>query len=164
MVPQTKVYMSFMSNSRIHTIESSSSYNRHFSNHIIHLYIFSAHTTFPSIMSGIPMRLTLVLAAITSFVDAAPHRTRPDSCEKLTSVGKAVYFITNEKENAVVALPIGPDGKLSNGTLTRTAGAGSINISGATGQPGVPDALVSQSSLTVVGNVSCVLTKKNPRD
>ncbi|KAF2825153.1 hypothetical protein CC86DRAFT_418901 [Ophiobolus disseminans] len=69
-------------------------------------------------------------------------------------VGKAIYFLTNEKENAVVALPIDKNGMLSNGTVTTTGGAGSIAINGANGQPGVPDALVGQSALTVVGNVS----------
>lgn len=68
--------------------------------------------------------------------------------------GKAVYFITNGQENSVVALPIGKDGMLSKGSSTKTGGAGSIAINGANMQPGVPDALVGQSALTVVGNVS----------
>jgi hypothetical protein len=62
--------------------------------------------------------------------------------------------MTNDAENAVVALPIAPDGTLSKGTVTKTAGAGSIAINGMTNMPGLPDALVSQSSLTVAGNVS----------
>lgn len=68
-------------------------------------------------------------------------------------MGKAVYFITNEAENAVVALPIAADGKLSAGTVTKTGGAGSIALDGATGEPALPDALVGQSALTVAGNV-----------
>lgn len=74
--------------------------------------------------------------------------------QNAVAVGKAVYFLTNGATNAVVALPIGKDGTLSNGTVTKTGGAGSIAINGRTGQPGLPDALVGQSSVTVVGNVS----------
>jgi hypothetical protein len=69
-------------------------------------------------------------------------------------VGKAVYFITNGAENSVVALPIGQDGMLSRGTVTKTGGAGSVAIDRATKQPAMTDALIGQSSLTVVGNVS----------
>jgi hypothetical protein len=72
----------------------------------------------------------------------------------VVTAGKAVYFITNEEQNAVVALPIGKDGKLSKGSITMTGGAGSIAIDGANGMPAVSDALIGQSSLTVVGNVS----------
>jgi hypothetical protein len=68
--------------------------------------------------------------------------------------GKAVYFVTNEQKNAVVALPIGKDGKLSKGSMTCTGGAGSVSIDGANGKPAETDALIGQSSLTVVGNVS----------
>lgn len=67
-------------------------------------------------------------------------------------VGKAIYFLTNEDTNAVVALPIGQDGKLSKGTVTETGGEGSVAVDGA-GQPATPDALVGQSSITVSGKV-----------
>ncbi|KAK4234564.1 hypothetical protein C8A03DRAFT_37664 [Achaetomium macrosporum] len=67
-------------------------------------------------------------------------------------VGKAVYLITNdEKTNAVVALPIGADGKLSLGTVTLTGGAGSVALN-SDKQPATPDALVSQSALSIAGN------------
>jgi len=65
-----------------------------------------------------------------------------------------VYFMTNDAENAIVALPIGKDGMLSKGMVTKTGGAGSISIDGATMQPALTDALIGQSSLTVAGNVS----------
>jgi hypothetical protein len=67
--------------------------------------------------------------------------------------GKAIYMITNDKENAVVALPIGQDGTLSKGTVTKTGGCGSVAVN-AMGQPATPDALVGQSALTMAGNVS----------
>lgn len=68
-------------------------------------------------------------------------------------VGKAIYMITNDAQNAVVAIPIGADGKLSAGKMAKTGGAGSIAVD-ADGKPATPDALVGQSALTVVGNVS----------
>ncbi|KAK3311168.1 uncharacterized protein B0T15DRAFT_388436 [Chaetomium strumarium] len=69
-------------------------------------------------------------------------------------VGRAVYLITNdEKANAVIALPIGADGKLCPGTATLTGGTGSVALD-SDEQPATPDALVSQSALTIAGNVS----------
>jgi len=67
------------------------------------------------------------------------------------AVGKAIYMLTNDAENAVVALPIGADGMLSQGKVMKTGGAGSVAVD-ADGEPATPDALVGQSALTVVGN------------
>lgn len=67
---------------------------------------------------------------------------------------QAVYFITNNAENSVVALPIGENGTLSLGSVTATGGAGSNAIDAATGDEIVPDALVSQSTVAITGNVS----------
>ncbi|KAH7070058.1 hypothetical protein FB567DRAFT_539749 [Paraphoma chrysanthemicola] len=112
-------------------------------------------------MAG-PFLKGLSFAILLAATDAVPHQrgkanSNDGGCAApqqpaVMAVGKAVYFLTNDKENAVVALPIGADGTLSNGTVTNTGGAGSIAIDGATMQPGVPDALVGQSSLTVAGN------------
>jgi hypothetical protein len=67
--------------------------------------------------------------------------------------GKFIYMLSNEKENAVVALPIGKDGLLGGaGKLTATGGAGMTGVD-ANKLPAVPDALFSQSSLTIAGNV-----------
>lgn len=77
----------------------------------------------------------------------------PQGSNKAVKVGKAVYLITNEAENAVIALPIGADGKLSAGKMAKTGGTGSAAVN-AEGKPEGPDALASQSSLTVAGNVS----------
>ncbi|KAI1869556.1 hypothetical protein JX265_006646 [Neoarthrinium moseri] len=68
------------------------------------------------------------------------------------SPANALYFLTNEAQNAVAALKINSDGTLSAGSCTGTGGAGSNGIDGSTGQPAVPDALFSQSALTVAGN------------
>ncbi|PTN52988.1 hypothetical protein C9J98_17970, partial [Stenotrophomonas panacihumi] len=63
----------------------------------------------------------------------------------------AVYLITNEENNAVVAMPIRRDGTLSTGRLASTCGSGASGIDGSTNQSAGPDALFSQSSLTVAG-------------
>ncbi|KAI1385484.1 uncharacterized protein F4822DRAFT_345507 [Hypoxylon trugodes] len=67
------------------------------------------------------------------------------------STGKVLYFITNDAVNSVVALPINSDGTLSAGTLTASGGNGSSSIDGTTQQPAGPDALASQSALTIAG-------------
>jgi hypothetical protein len=77
------------------------------------------------------------------------------------TVGKAVYFITNEQTNSVVALPIGPDGKLSPGTVTPTGGAGAVSLN-SKGEPAPTDALVSQSSLTLAGTVRAAFLSPLP--
>jgi hypothetical protein len=97
--------------------------------------------------------------ALAALGSTAPHQKKPgQSCsnaqQSAVTVGKAVYFITNGAENSVVALPIGKDGSLSKGSVTKTGGAGSAAVDGATKEPALPDALVGQSSLTVVGTVS----------
>jgi hypothetical protein len=97
-------------------------------------------------------KLFLPLAAFACLGLAAPH-SKPKQ-QKQMATAKAVYFITNGAENAVVALPIGKDGKLSKGTVTKTGGAGSASIDGTTKKPALADTLIGQSSLTVVGNVS----------
>jgi hypothetical protein len=103
------------------------------------------------------------LAALVTLGSTAPHQKNPgQSCSNAPSqqkqnavtVGKAVYFLTNGAENSVVAIPIGKDGSLSKGSVTKTGGAGSAAVDGTTKKPALPDALVGQSSLTVVGNVS----------
>jgi hypothetical protein len=98
-------------------------------------------------------------AAFAALGSAAPRQKNPgQSCsnaqQNAVTVGKAVYLITNGAENSVVALPISKDGSLSKGSVTKTGGAGSAAVDGAMKKPALPDALVGQSSLTVVGNVS----------
>ncbi|KAF2690690.1 hypothetical protein K458DRAFT_426147 [Lentithecium fluviatile CBS 122367] len=100
-------------------------------------------------MARLLAKLLIVTTVLTSVASALPHQRKQKAP---ATVGKAVYFLTNDAENAVVALPIGKDGTLSAGTVTKTGGAGANSIDGATKQPAVPDALVGQSALTVVGN------------
>ncbi|KAJ9299575.1 hypothetical protein DTO217A2_8092 [Paecilomyces variotii] len=71
--------------------------------------------------------------------------------ERTCSTSKAIYFITNDGNNAVAAVPIGDDGTLSGGTVTETCGKGANSIDGTTNKPAAPDALLSQSAVSVAG-------------
>jgi hypothetical protein len=104
-------------------------------------------------------KLSLVSAGLAGLAHPAFARPASGSAEcHRTSVAKAIYIITNDPgQNAVLAIPVAQDGTLlDGGTLTPTGGVGSISIDGATGQPAATDALVSQSALTIAGNVSNV--------
>lgn len=85
--------------------------------------------------------LPLLLASLVVQVSARP-------AEKNTG---AVYLITNEQYNAVLALPIQKNGQLAPGRLTLTSGSGANGLVGSNNQAAAPDALFSQSSLTVSG-------------
>jgi hypothetical protein len=86
--------------------------------------------------------LSLLASAFTFPVDDRP-----------TSGPKAIYFLSNLEENSVISLSVGSDGTLSEGSTTSTGGMGARGINGMTNQPSGPDALFSQSSVSVVGNV-----------
>jgi hypothetical protein len=64
---------------------------------------------------------------------------------------KAIYFMTNAAKNSIVALKVGADGTLSDGSITATGGAGMNGIE--KGAPAAPDALFSQGAVKVDGNV-----------
>ncbi|KAI1283347.1 hypothetical protein F5Y07DRAFT_349391 [Xylaria sp. FL0933] len=90
----------------------------------------------------------LVLATLALQALAAPRCTGPPN-------GKAIYMLSNEKENSVLALPIGKNGLFTPGTatLTSTGGTGMVGVDGDHGnQPAGPDGLFSQSSVTIAGN------------
>ncbi|KAK0637907.1 hypothetical protein DIS24_g10360 [Lasiodiplodia hormozganensis] len=104
-----------------------------------------------------PTQSSLLLSSLWLFTLAAsapaPHcGAGCQAAARSPTVGKAVYFLTNDAQNAVVALPIAADGTLSDGTVTATNGAGSNAIDGTTNKTSAPDALVGQSSLTIAGN------------
>ena len=101
------------------------------------------------------MRRSLWTSAVVSVGLAAVHATARPRGQKLgAQAGKAVYLITNDADNAVVALPVAADGTLSKGSVTPTGGKGANSIDAMTNQPAGPDALASQGSLTVAGQVS----------
>ncbi|KAJ9148577.1 3-carboxymuconate cyclase [Pleurostoma richardsiae] len=95
-------------------------------------------------------RLSIFLLALAPILVHVSGR--PAACKATPKAAKAVYVMSNAQANCVAAIPIGADGMLSNGTCTVTGGAGSNSIDGTTNQPAAPDALVSQSSLTIAGN------------
>lgn len=84
---------------------------------------------------------------------ALPLDTRGESCEAPHGA-KAIYFLTNEDSNSVVAIPISLNGTLSGGATIATGGKGGSAVNAATGGANGPDALGSQSALTVVDDVS----------
>jgi hypothetical protein len=107
------------------------------------------------------MQTTLLqgFVAFTSILTLAqaipePHSKISAKWPHMMSKGpKAIYMLSNDASNAVVAVPIGADGLLSMGTLTPTGGAGSNVIDGSTNTPAGPDALDGQSCLTIADNV-----------
>ena len=99
-------------------------------------------------MSFSRLVMMVVLLAVAT---ASPVQSRNIGAPKHA---KAIYFLTNDAVNAVVALPITSDGTLSKGTITATGGNGSNAVGGKAMEPLTPDALVGQSALTISGNVS----------
>ncbi|KAI1773275.1 hypothetical protein F4818DRAFT_122454 [Hypoxylon cercidicola] len=98
-------------------------------------------TTIPAIL--------LLAQGTVGHVIQRHYRQSDSACQ---ATGKAVYLLTNDANNAVVALPISEDGTLAVGTVTPSSGKGSNSVDGATMKPAQPDALVSQSALTIAGN------------
>lgn len=99
-------------------------------------------------MSGFISKVLLPSLLLSMSVGAIPL------AERACSTGEAIYFITNNAENAVVAVSIGDNGTLSGGTVTLTSGKGSNSIDGTTHQPAGPDALVSQGAVDVAEKVT----------
>lgn len=103
--------------------------------------------------------LTVLIALAPSAIQVSARPAK--SCgskggaAKITN-GKAVYMMTNLAPNSVVAVPIAQDGTLdeAGGSKTNTGGSGATGMDGSTNAPSNPDALFSQSALTVAGNVS----------
>lgn len=78
-------------------------------------------------MKSALVSLTLLAFLVTSL---------PTDCGGTTATAatcKSLYLITIDDQNAVAALPIAADGKISAGTLTMTGGAGSVAVN-ATGR------------------------------
>ncbi|KAK4219055.1 hypothetical protein QBC37DRAFT_304722 [Rhypophila decipiens] len=65
---------------------------------------------------------------------------------------KALYFLTNDEDNAIAAIELGDNGLVTGkGATYQTGGKGANGIDGATNEKAAPDALFSQSALTVAG-------------
>ena len=83
-----------------------------------------------------------------------PAGSRPPTGTGAAKTGKAVYFLTNQAQNGIVALPIGLDGTIKDGSITNTMGKGATEVDPKTGNPTLPDGLASQGAIRVVNNVS----------
>ena len=105
---------------------------------------------------------TALVAASTVFGAPAGQVTSGQGCGMLANSNsasspaaapRAVYFQTNGAQNMIVALRVGADGKLEEGSMTPTGGSGSAEVDPTTGKPTVPDALSSQGSVRVAGQM-----------
>ncbi|OAL26487.1 hypothetical protein AYO20_10056 [Fonsecaea nubica] len=94
---------------------------------------------------------SLLLAASIGSVWSAPSPHPGKWGNPHPKGARAIYFITNDASNSVAAVPVAANGMLSQGSLTPTGGEGSNSIT-AENEPAAPDALISQSSLTIAGN------------
>lgn len=124
--------------------------------------LFSCHLSSQSTMMLKSISLVALLWATASslLVKANPINVhygrdpgyKPDHGYDMQKA-RAVYFMTNLASNAIVALPVGQDGTVSAGTMTSTGGAGGNLVDPTKGTPNGPDALGSQGSVQVVGDV-----------
>ncbi|KXH42919.1 hypothetical protein CSIM01_06027 [Colletotrichum simmondsii] len=77
---------------------------------------------------------------------------RTIGCKAESQPGKAIYTITNDQANSVIAIPISSNGMLAKGATFSTGGFGSNFLDGTSNEPAAPDALASQSALIIAGN------------
>ncbi|KAF1945499.1 hypothetical protein EJ02DRAFT_441875 [Clathrospora elynae] len=99
------------------------------------------------ILENVHCNNILSLALFASISTAASHQRQGASAKQQPNDGSCAQ---QPKPNAAtpVALPTGENGTLSQGTVTKTGGAGSNSIDGSTGAKAVPDALVVQLTLS----------------
>ena len=100
--------------------------------------------------------LIFSLLMALSHVSALP--TTQSNNQAAPGTAQAVYFLTNDQCNSVVALKVNNDGTLSDGSITSTGGAGGNGFDAAKNQSSAPDALFSQGALKVAGNVSILIS------
>lgn len=102
----------------------------------------------PSLAS---LAVAALLAVLITALPSAPHLGPRQS--RLRNA-RAIYFLTNNEDNAVIAAELGPDGLLTGrASSSLTGGLGASGIDAATNSPAAPDSLFSQSALTVLGDV-----------
>jgi hypothetical protein len=106
-------------------------------------------------MPGLLQKTLLLATVLALAVEGAPYVESRAATAK-SNGPKAIYFLTNNAQNAVVTLPIECDGTLSHGSVTATGGKGANSIDMNTNLPAAPDALNSQSSLTISGQVGSI--------
>ncbi|KAK4453341.1 hypothetical protein QBC34DRAFT_477175 [Podospora aff. communis PSN243] len=91
-----------------------------------------------------------LLSLAPTVINALPQAASPPTPPFLRNA-RALYFITNNPQNEVIALQLSPSGLLTGfAASTSTSGNGSNGIDTATNLPAQPDALFSQSALTAI--------------
>ena len=95
----------------------------------------------------------LSLFALLSFTNLTLGRRPAAARIGLAKNARAVYLLSNEVQNSVVALKVNRDGTLSPGSVHLTGGKGAAGIDDATNATADRDVLFSQSSLRADGNV-----------
>ena len=93
--------------------------------------------------------LVLALVALLPLSICAPA-----SSDRRQQNAKAVYFLTNKATNSVVALKVGRDGTLSDGSVVSTGGNGESAIQAGLNIPAGPDSLSGTGAIRLYKNVS----------
>ena len=102
-------------------------------------------------MSSLLLKL-LLSASVFSFIGHGRPLVEPTV--RSASPGKAIYFLTNNAENAVISASIEEDGTLQGGSVTWTGGKGHSAFDMMKNVTSGPDALLSQAALSIAGKVS----------
>jgi hypothetical protein len=97
---------------------------------------------------------TVIKTIVLCTFAACPAMTAPAGHHESA---KAVFFITNDVQNSIVALPVQANGLLGAGSITSTGGKGLQEVNG-TRSPTLVDGLASQGSVRVSGHVSLLVT------
>ncbi|CEP59972.1 uncharacterized protein LALA0_S01e00122g [Lachancea lanzarotensis] len=102
-------------------------------------------------LNNLKLALTFGLG-LAHVTQALPAYAQQETAPGWASNGQALYFQTNEKENAIVSVKIHANGTLSEGIMTYTNGTGASMLSAATNMTASPDGLSSQGAVAVAGH------------
>jgi hypothetical protein len=91
---------------------------------------------------------TLLLQSTVAFTLPSSLSTRNQDDH-----ASALYFQTNSVPNTIISLHVNHAGKVSAGSTCSTGGNGANAISPTNGEPLAADSLLSQSAVTVAGDV-----------
>ncbi|KAK0749203.1 hypothetical protein B0T18DRAFT_427362 [Schizothecium vesticola] len=98
--------------------------------------------------------LAVALLGLLPAITALPSNAHLGPRQSRLRNARAIYFLTNNEDNAVIAAELGPDGLLTGrASSSLTGGLGGSGIDAATNLPAAPDSLFSQSAITVLGNL-----------
>jgi len=91
---------------------------------------------------------SLLLSGVAFSLPATPYQAAP-----YLSTPRAVYFLSNSHENAVISLRVNEDGTLSDSTAYPTGELGEAAFFGSKKMRAGPDSLLSQAPLVVAGEM-----------